>query len=74
MKMGSKAIMFCSGPLSGRQEMVDERMEVYRFFEQPKITSVNVTAPLTIKEGKYYKSKYKFGEFEIFVWEGDIAK
>jgi hypothetical protein len=73
--METKGIMLCNGPLSGRQLMAESWIKEYRFFEQPLIPLLDDTPdnyPKPPKERVYYKSKYKFGDFEIFIWEGDM--
>lgn len=62
--------MLCNGPLSGRQEIVRGNMTEYLFFENYR--QVDFNKGLNIKQKKYIKSEYKFGELEIFIWEEDV--
>jgi hypothetical protein len=74
--MRSKAIMLCNGPLSGQAVVVDsEYMSEYAFFERGDGSIIHKEVPteaIVAKRRVYYRSKYKFGDYEIFIWEEDF--
>lgn len=68
--MNGKGILFSGGPLDGQQLMVpDDSIKEYKFARLNK--PLSESGPVDIEDCFYYKTEYKVGSCELFVWQDD---
>lgn len=68
--MDAKGIVFSGGPLLGQQLMVQDFITEYKFKRLKSNLPTDDGWPDT-EDCFYYKSKYKVGELELFIWQDD---
>lgn len=67
--------MLCNGPLSGQLTYVPEEMIEYNFFQREDgsiLSELHHNEAIMAKKRSYFKSLYKFGNNEIFLWEESV--
>lgn len=72
MSREPKGIIFSGGPLSGKQMMVESDITTYSFKLQPENLPPTAMTQETAEDKSYYRSKYKVGDCELFIYEDDV--